>query len=245
MNRFIQYAGAVVTVLILAFASCKDDDNDKEKLQETGTVTDIDNNTYRTVKIGNSWWMAEDLQVKHYRNGMSVTLSDDDSTGWVNDSIGLCCTAEDDIQNKIGIFYNWNAVHNTNGLAPAGWHIPSDDEWKELEQSLGMNAAEASASGWRGSDEGDQLKVAGPSGWTTYGSVWGTNKSGFSAEAKGCRMFYAGWAQPKIGAAGFWWTASEYSGDAAYYRYLDKKNSNIYRSSGEKTYGFAVRCVKD
>jgi uncharacterized protein (TIGR02145 family) len=246
MNRFTRYTGLILTIIIMAIASCREDnDENNNNIPQTGTVTDVDNNTYPTVKIGNKWWTTTDLQVKHYRNGTSIMLSDQDSAAWVNDSIGLYCNVVDDIQTKVGIFYNWNAVNSANGLAPEGWHVATDEDWKELERHLGMNTIESDLPGWRGSDQGDKLKIPAPAGWTVYGSVWGTNASGFSAEAKGCRMFNSSWGWPRIGATGFWWSATQYSESEAYYRHLDYKKSNVYRASGEKHYGFAVRCVKD
>lgn len=231
-------------VIVLGISSCNDDEDDKAVL-ETGTLTDVDGNVYKTVKIGNKWWMAEDLKTNHYRNGYDIRRSQSDSLNWSEDSVGVYCEVYDNQQNIIGKFYNYNSLINANQLAPEGWHIPSDEEWREMEQFLGMNAAQSEQNGWRGSNEGDKLKIPAPDGWTKYGSVWGTNESGFSAEAKGCRMFNGGWGDPGLFAAGFWWSSTQASGDKAYYRYLDYKQSNIFRGEASLSYGFAVRCVKD
>lgn len=247
MKNFSRYIAILLTLTAsLLISSCNDDDDDdKPAAIERGYITDVDGNVYPTVKIGNKWWMAADLTTLHYRNGMSIMESDQDSSEWVNDTVGLYCNVEDDIHNKIGIFYNWNAVKNSNGLAPEGWHVATDEDWKELEQHLGMNANESSLSGWRGSDQGDKMKIPGPTGWREYGAVWGNNISGFSAEAKGCRMPFGTWSEPKTASTGFWWSSSSYSEHEAFYRHLDYKNSNVYRAAGSKKYGFAVRCVKD
>ena len=231
-------------VAAFTFSGCDDDEDDKV-VQETGTVTDVDGNTYKTVKIGNRWWMAEDLRSKHYRNGFNIRKSQVDSVNWSEDSIGAYCEVFDNQQNIIGQFYNFNSLTNSNQLAPEGWHIPTDDEWRELEQYLGMNAAQSEQNGWRGSSEGDKLKMPAPEGWTKYGSVWGNNESGFSAAAKGCRMFNGGWGDPGLFAAGFWWSSTQTSNDKAFYRYLDYKQSNIFRGEANLSYGFAVRCVRD
>jgi len=47
-----------------------------------------------------------------------------------------------------------------------------DDEWKLLEQNLGMSQADAEKTEWRGRNEGEKLKIAAPEGWTKYGTVW-------------------------------------------------------------------------
>jgi uncharacterized protein (TIGR02145 family) len=221
-----------------------DDDKEENLLQERGTVTDIDNNTYATIKIGNQWWMAEDLRTTHYRDGSGIQKIGVDSTEWNNDTLGSFCEIEFQ-QNKVGQVYNWHAVNHISGLAPAGWHVPTDEEWKELERYLGMPSNESENSGWRGNDQGDKLKVAAPDAWTLYGEVWGTNESGFSARAIGCRMFNGGFADPGYYATGFWWTSSQQPDSQAYYRHLDKKSSRVFRSLGFKSYGFSVRCIKD
>jgi uncharacterized protein (TIGR02145 family) len=114
-----------------------------------------------------------------------------------------------------------------------------------------MSASESAKSGWRGTNEGDKLKTEGTTGWTQFGDVWPTNESGFTALAGGCRMFNGTtianeWSTPQgLRSVGFWWTATGYSDNEALYRYLDYKNSNVFRSSCAKTYGFSIRCVKD
>ena len=77
------------------------------------------------------------------------------------------------------MLYNWYAVTNSNNIAPEGWHVPTDNEWKEMEQSLGMSSADANRVSWRGYDEGEKLKIAAPVGWSKYSDIWGTNESGF------------------------------------------------------------------
>lgn len=213
-------------------------------IPETGTVTDIEGRIYKTVKIGNQWWMAEDLGVTKYRNGNyipEIGKAPQDSTLWKNDTAGAYCI-------NVGYFYNWYAISNdSNAIAPEGWHIPTDNEWKELEMHLGMSPAEVDKLKWRGTHEGEKLKVKAkaPGCWTEYGTVWDTNESGFTALSKGCRLFNGVFGEPGQGRAGFWWSASEGSDRDAYYRHLDYKNANVFRYYGPKNYGFAIRCVKD
>jgi uncharacterized protein (TIGR02145 family) len=235
----------IITVILSAILTgCKEDDENVIP-KETGTVTDIDNNTYTTVKIGNQWWMAEDLRVTKYRNGQAIPKRQTDSLQWSSDSVGAYCEVINNNQQLVGLFYNWHTINNPLQIAPEGWHIPSDEEWKMMESFLGMSSAEINKEGWRGTNEGVKLKIAAPLGWSIYGTVWGTNESGFAAYALGCRMFNGGWGEPGLFATGFWWTSSEYSLMTASYRYLDKKQSSIFRDQASKQYGFAIRCVKD
>lgn len=235
----------ITAFFLIILAGCKKENNAVPLIPETGTLTDVENNIYKTVKIGNKWWMAEDLKVTKYRNGNSILKSQSDSSQWSNDTLGEYCDILDNNQNAIGQLYNWHAINNSNNLAPEGWHVPSDDEWKELEMYLGMNQNDADKTGWRGTDEGEKLKIAAPEGWIAYENVWGTNESGFTAIANGCRLYNNVWGYPGIKATGFWWSATNHPEEEAWYRYLDYKTSNIFRSHCSKNYGYSIRCVKD
>lgn len=238
---------AVFLTTLYSLSSCKKKNEDPTVI-ETGTVTDINGYVYNTVKIGNQWWMAEDLRTSKYRDSSfisSVPAPPIDTT-WKHYTSGAFTNYLNNQGIVIGRFYNWYAVIDPRGLAPKGWHIPSDAEWKELEKHLGMSQEEADKTSWRGTHEAEKLKVVNgtPGGWADYGSNWSTNESGFSAIPNGCRMFDNGWGDPGPSATGFWWSIST-QGEEAWYRYMDYKNTNIFRFYGPKTYGFSVRCVKD
>ena len=79
--------------------------------------------------------------------------------------------------------YNWYAVDDARGLCPSGWHVPTDGEYMTLEMALGMSESEANDTGWRGTDQGTQMKSS-PSDDPSWN---GTNTSGFSALAGGSR----------------------------------------------------------
>lgn len=254
MNNFSKtiFQGIIITALLFVFSSgCKKDEDETRVIHETGTVTDIDGNIYKTVKIGNQWWMAENLKVKRYRDSTLVRLIEVDSV-WSGDTIGGYCPFGNDTSGNInhqvyGYLYNWYALNNSSGIAPAGWHVPTDEEWKALERELGMNASEADNSGWRGTDEGDKLKIEAPQGWTQYADVWGTNGSGFTARACACRLFDGRQADDGLFKTGFWWSATTYAStnNESWYRYLDYKKAAVFRSTCSKNYGFSIRCVKN
>ena len=110
------------------------------------TVTDIDGNVYETVQIGEQIWMAENLKVTHYNNGediLSITTngSSGGANAYNNDPVNL---------DNYGMLYNWHAVNNSNGICPDGWHVPTDEEFMELEMELGMPQWEASQEDRRG-----------------------------------------------------------------------------------------------
>jgi len=233
----------ILGFFLILINSCKDTSEDPTPA-ETGTVTDVEGRVYKTIKIGNQWWMAEDLKVTKYRNGNSIIQVTSDTIQWQTDTTGAYC----DITNNqivIGKFYNWFALNNSNQIAPAGWHIPTDEEWKEMEKFIGMSQLEADKTGWRGSHEGEKLKSEGYQNWSEHQNVWGTNESGFTGLAQGCRLFNFKAGTPGFFSTGFWWSATTNANNDAYYRYLDYKTSTVFRSHCLKNYGFSVRCVKD
>ena len=193
--------------------------------------------------------MAEDLRVTKYRDSSFISLigAPPTDTTWSMQTTGAYCNNKDPLGNVIGVFYNYYAIADARGIAPIGWHIPSDEEWKEMDRHLGMSSNVADNTGWRGAHEGEKLKVVRGTvnGWSDYGAIWNTNESGFNALAGGCRMFDGSFGDPGQYCTGFWWTISTQGTDKAWYRYLDYKNANVFRYYGLKTYGFSIRCVKD
>lgn len=208
------------------------------------TVTDIDGNVYRTVKIGDQWWMAENLKVTHDRNGDAIP-NVTNATEWSNLTRSAFCNYnnETDSEDTWGCLYNWYAVNSGNNIAPAGWHMPGDWEWKELEMILGMSQSEVDVEGWRGADIGGKLKETGTIHWTST-NEGATNESGFTALGSGMRMdngSFAGILDKTI----FWTTIEMNDGNDGMARHLDHQYSTIGRLHNGKKYGFSVRCIRD
>ena len=218
----------------------------KKSITSTGavTVTDIDGNVYLTVPIGNQWWMAENLRVTHYRNGDDIPHVTDNTT-WVNLTTGGYCNYDNDQDHvsTYGRLYNCYAIDDSRNIAPEGWHVPTDEEWKELERSLGMSASEADDSGWRGTDEGGQLKESGTTHWLDP-NTGATNASYFSAIPAGCRALSAG-NFVNMGYSAYFWSSTETTALHAWVRRLSYNYSSIYRGVYNKEYGFPIRCVRD
>ncbi len=235
---------ALITFFTIHFSACNEKVTDPATF-ETDSISDIDGNVYKTVKIGDQWWMAENLIVQRYRNGDSiyfVSKSRPDSV-WSNLKTGGYCYFEE----RYGFLYNFYSISDARGIAPAGWHIPSDDEWKELERTLGMSSDDNNKVYWRGTDQGNTLKKSG--GFTMYWipspdilNISATNESGFSAVGGSCRVFNGLWGD--VTHTAFWWT-STLNGNEAWYRSLDYNKSNVFRYYGPENYGFSIRCVKD
>ena len=211
------------------------------------TVIDIDGNIYQTVQIGEQEWMAENLKVTHYNEGSEIPTGYSDSE-WdeLDDTeTGAYAVCNDDLSNPdtYGNIYNWYAVDDSRGVCPVGWHVPTDDEFKELEMFLGMSQEEADNLGNRGTNEGSKLAGNADlwnSGNLEQNSEFGT--SGFTGLPGGDRGTYGNYTY--MGIYGDFWSSTEYSSDIAWYRTLGCDYSEVIRYSTYKQYGFAVRCLK-
>ena len=137
--------------------------------------------------------------------------------------------------------YNWYSIASNKNIAPKGWHIPTDEEWKLLETTIGISSTDVEKFAWRGLIAGKLLPL-NTIGWPMYSTVYGTNDFGFSALPGGCRVF-DGTTNSESNAC-FWWTETE-TENKAIYRYLDSQKKGIFRQSTLKTYGFSIRCIKD
>jgi uncharacterized protein (TIGR02145 family) len=208
-------------------------------------IKDIDGNKYRTVKIGNQVWMAENLNIDHYRNGDPIPQVKSPFY-WANLTTGAWCYYKNNVGNsrKLGKLYNWYAVNDPRGLAPKEWHVPTDEEWKELEMTLGMSRSEADKGLERGSsDAGGKLKGIGGTYYWHSPNKSATNESCFSAAPGGSRSNNGYF--DNLGYFAFFWSSTEYNTNGAWGRDLHCNSSKVGRSVHNKLHGYSVRCVKD
>jgi len=174
--------------------------------ESKGTFTDPrDGKVYKTVEIGGVVWMAENL---NYAAEGSVCYDNDPANG-----------------DKYGRLYNWETALKA---CPAGFHLPSDDEWTALENAVGGQ-----------STAGIKLKSA--EGWNNYGN--GTDDFGFSALPGGYgnsdgSFDYAGYN-------GYWWSATENDAGSAWSRGMGDDDDYVDRNDIIKAGQFSVRCVED
>ena len=211
--------------------------------QGIGTVSDYDGNEYEIVKIGNQVWMAENLaylpSVSPPSNG-SYTVPYYYVSGYEGTSINEAKSTDN--YQTYGVLYNWPAA---NEACPTGWHLPSDDEWKELEMFLGMSQAEADGYLERGTDEGGKLKEAGSTHWPST-NIGATNSSGFTALPGGWCLTGTEGGFHLFGAYALFWTSTQHNIDSYWYRRLGWENSKVFRANnGITDNGFSIRCVKD
>ena len=111
---------------------------------------------------------GRNLKTTKYRNGDVIYFVTDSAT-WGELSTAAYCYYDDIKTNSTdyGALYNWYAVNDSRNIAPAGWHVPTDDDWKELEMYLGMSQSEADDIDYRGTDEGGNVKETGTEHWNS------------------------------------------------------------------------------
>ena len=200
---------------------------------------------YSTVEIGNQCWFAENLRAETYLNGDSIpgNLSNSVWEDYGLDEIGAFAVYEGDpsMINDYGLLYNGHAVGDTRGLCPTGWSVPSDSAFSVLEYELGMSFADAfyAEGGFRGTDQGDQMKSS-----QNDSPPWnGSNLSGFSALAGGSRSSQGPFAHE--GVRGRFWTTTVLSGTTFYIRTLEDWSNYVTRDYKGVRWGLSVRCIKD
>jgi len=196
-----------------------------------GTVIDVNGNVYKTITIGTQTWMAENLRATKYRNGDLIPKVTD-YPQWEGLKTGAYC----DYNNLLGSsttygrLYNWHAVIDSRIIAPKGWHIPTDAEWTTLTNYLGGDSVACS-----------KLKEKGTKHWPS--NPYADNLSGFTALPAGYRNYDGTF--DGIGASSFWWSSSESTSIAAFYRNLYYNTNLIVRDSVFKENGYSIRCIKD
>jgi len=226
---------AAVLFAPLLFSACSNP-------QSGGTFTDPrDGKTYRTVRIGNLTWMAQNL---NYQTNNSWCYGND---------VSNC--------EKYGRLYTWDAAMSA---CPAGWRLPDNNDWNDLTKSAGGQREELDDGGAYWSSVGKKLKSK--TGWSDFfcdeelkvalnrelgedcvldkmNNGNGTDNFGFSALPGGTRStngsFYF------AGSDGLWWSATEYGSGYAYRRLMGSNYGYVYEYYYGKGYGFSALCVQD
>jgi uncharacterized protein (TIGR02145 family) len=183
--------------------------------------------------IGQQIWNVNNLNVSTFRNGDFIseakTVEEWQKAG--DEKRPVWCYYNNDTVNgkKYGKLYNWYAINDPRGLAPIGWHIPSDAEWKILIEYLGGPMI-------AGKKLKDRL------GWEFDKNQFGDNSSGFSALPGGMRMNDGSFVQ--IEKMGYWWSADVIqSGSLAVSLYY--AGSQLTKNARDKNYGLSVRILRD
>ncbi len=191
-------------------------------------------NAQSKVKIGTQHWMRKNLDALTYRNG-DIIPQVTDSTAWAALTTGAWCYYNNDPANGTiyGKLYNWYAVNDPRGLAPTGWHIPTDEEWITLTDYLGGEMV-----------AGGKMKTTGTSTWASPNTE-ATNKSAFAGLPGGERFNDGTFFKWLFRQGGNWWSSTESSTTNAWARYLAYSRGDLNGGDDDKHYGFSVRCLRD
>ncbi|WP_228768494.1 fibrobacter succinogenes major paralogous domain-containing protein [Shewanella sp. TC10] len=197
-------------------------------------VQDGEGNVYRTVTIGHQTWLAENLRVTQFQDGSKV------NSGFI----------PDDDENKLlkyGRLYDWNDVADKRNLCPDGWRVASDEDWQELERSIGIAEPELNILGWRGEkDIAITLKAEQADTLFRRFDQSQVNKFNFSATPAGVKL--GKWYITQ-GMYTEFWTSSSASEKEAFartlaYSWWNSHKGEIRRATLTKSHMFSVRCVK-
>lgn len=208
-------------VILCITASCQKDEI------APNIVKDVDGNSYKTVTIGNQVWMAENLRVTMYNDGIMVNNFTDPGSG-----AGEYRWYEDDEKNSTpyGAFYNYHAVASGK-LAPEGWRVATREDYEILKTTLGGNLI-----------AGGKMKLRQPGVWEDPNEIIGED-SGFNAYPAGEFNIHGTFnAKNRIA---IWWTSEEHNDTHAHYYRVWHEDTKILWDWSLKTNFYNVRCIKE
>lgn len=265
-TRLINLSTIVITTIALSLfaVSCEKDEIKQGRPDDAGipdhakipdhvnlpdaagvnTIKDIDGNVYPIVKIGEQWWMAENLKVSRYCNGDDIP-TDLDNTEWQTAEDGAFAVyahsdidglnSNQEVLEAYGALYNWNAVDDSRGLCPTGWRVPSPDDWTELIVYLGGVPVAGGKLKSTRTEPDDHPRWDSP-------NKDATNEYGFSALPGGIKSYYGNLGY--IGSNGYWWSSYGYD-NTAHAPSMTNSSSFMYLAAHHKVNGLSVRCVRD
>jgi uncharacterized protein (TIGR02145 family) len=188
---------------------------------------------YNQIEIGTQIWTTENLNIERFRNGDKIPHVKSQADWEKANKKGnpAWCYYNFDSKNgeKYGKLYNWYAVNDPRGLAPEGWHVPTDSEWKKLSNHLGGDTISG-------------LKLKSDIGWDENGN--GTNEALFNGSPAGVIWTYGTFEG--IGNYGVFWSSIESEDPMYVITYtLNIGNNFLNKSEDEKGMGFSVRCIRN
>jgi len=230
-------------------------------------VYDVDGNEYGTVIIGDRVWMTNNLKVTRYSDGTSIPIFDrSNDAGWGANTTGARASYLDSagISNRYGFLYNGFAVENSSGLCPAGWRIPTDAEFQDLERKAGMLESDVvTGPGFRGADDDiagvlRDTATTGDPKWKTNASSNNRDELGFSWDGGGYKFSSGAYSRDDLNREfGSLWSQTKDAGDSdrLYTRNTNTINPGgffgfgnvnaIWRGTRPRVNGMSVRCITD
>lgn len=227
------YSFLLVGFILIGANSCTKDDSNPQN-GDTGTVIDWDKNVYHTVVIDKQTWMVENLKTTHYNNGAEIHKVPDNLEWSSLKTPAYCWYKNDSVAYKetYGALYNGYIVNSPN-FCPAGWHVPTIEEWDALIAFLGGEAV-----------AGGKLKEKGKTHWFDNNTE-ADNSTGFTALPGGSLY---GYQFIGINTYGNWWSST--TDDKSWMKWectMSSNNSSVSRGNNAyfgNNLGLSVRCIK-
>ena len=211
----------------------------------TGYFTDTrDGQTYKWVKIGSQVWMGENLNIGEQIKGQEKQANNGIIEKYCFDDKSENC-------NTYGGLYQWNEMmqyssnESSRDICPDGWHVPTDDEWKQLEIYLRMSKSEADKQGLDRKKNNLGKKLKSRRGWG--GNNNGLDLFGFSA-LPGSMLSIQYGGKFELYNSSYWWTSTECDTEGAWNRTLFTSGNltrDCYNYYGAKNSGLSIRCIKN
>lgn len=219
----------IMLAVITFFTGCSKDDEGENNTNYESYTDPRDGETYKTVKIGDQVWMAENLRY------LPEVVGPDSGSQTVPLYYVLVYEGNSVAEAKAsayydtyGVLYNWAAAKIA---CPAGWHLPTVEEWDQLKDFVGGNSI-----------AGDKLKESGTDHWGVINDEI-TDEFGFTALPGGCCL--ANGLFDGLENFGTWWTNTEFDINQSLYILMTHNGSGVYNGQSIKEHGFSIRCVKD
>lgn len=234
----------MVSLFMILFFTCKKTSVNNllsDNLPDSLLIDKRDGIEYKIVKIGNQWWMAENLNYGYMINSIETDKWHSDAQN--NSIVEKYCLENNPCNcDTFGGIYEWNEAMRYNpddssGICPEGWHIPSDWEWFELLHFLDSTVTDTIEEGYLGNWE------YGHVGTNSGNKLKENNKNGFNSKLHGYRYpsgkFITGTVE------GYWSSTLTLNKKNAWMIFIGAYDSTAMHGESETAYGFCIRCIKD
>lgn len=216
-------------------------------------IKDIEGNRYPIVKMGYQTWMASNLRTTKYNDGSPILTTTSTTTDIQSIVTPKFQWAVEDKENQLDLYgrlYTWSAATDVRKICPAGWHVPTELEWRTLGNHLISNGFN-----YDGTKSGNKYakSIGSNFGWMecdTEGAVGNSdypekiNASGFNAFPSGKR-----WATGSffsVGNSANWWSSTESKNDDVWIFTIWERSCEMTSNNmGSKKEAMSIRCVKD
>ena len=226
MSGNFSFSNIIAGALVGLAVSCTIED------KSPGPVKDIEGNTYRTIRIGDQLWMAENLRTGKFNDNTDIPLVED-STAWSQLKTPGFCWYDNNkagYKDTYGALYNGYTV-NTGNLCPTGWHVPTHDEWNQLREFSGDTIT-----------AGGKLKETGTLYWKIP-NTGAVNSTGFKALPAGIRYFEGSFSSISYFTA--FWSSTVTGNNTSYYLSLYYRDAVARINKISQSDGLSIRCIKD